>query len=88
MFSEIVSFKQQLGHSDETQKYAKNPKIRGWARYQRSQYRLLKSGNKSSKSDEKIAKLERLGFKWNEEKKLALEFALNDHLSELIKFKQ
>ena len=64
-FSEITSFKQQWWHCDENQKYAKNQKLGGWARHQRSQYRLLNSDKKSSISDERIAQFEKLGLKWN-----------------------
>ena len=46
----------------------------------------MNSGKKSSISDEKIAQLEKLGFKYNDEKQLALDIAWNYHLSELIKF--
>ena len=73
LFLDLMKLKQQWGNCDVTQKYAKNPKLGGWERHQRSQYRMLKSGKKSSISDEKIAKLERLGFKWNHEKQLALD---------------
>ena len=63
--SELMKFKQQWGHCDVTKKYSRKPNIGGWERHHRSQYRLLKRGKKYSISDEKIAQVETLGFKWN-----------------------
>ena len=59
-----------------------------WLIHNRSQYRLLKSGKKSSISDEKIAQFEKLGFKWNNKNQLALDISLNEHVSERMNFKQ
>merc|ERR1739838_616068 len=69
--SDLLEFKQQWGHCNVPQKYAKNPKLGRWVGYQRSQYRLLKSGRESFISDERIAQLEKLGFQWNSGNQLA-----------------
>ena len=65
LFLDLIKFKQQWGHFDFPQKYAKNPKLEVWVSQQSSQYRLLKVGKKSSISDEKISKLGKLGLQWN-----------------------
>ena len=71
-----------------TSKYANNPKLGGWASYQRNQYRLLKSGKKSFISDEKIELLEKLGFQWNYDSQLSLTKTCNERFSQLMMFKQ
>ena len=86
--SDLLQFKQQWRHCDVTQKYAKNLKLGFWERHQRSQYRLLKIGKKSSISDERISQLEKLGFQWNFVNYLKLNKACNKYLSELMNFKQ
>ena len=57
LFSGLLEFKQRSRHCGVPQKYAKNPNIGVWMRYQRSQHRLLRSGKKSFISDKKVAKL-------------------------------
>ena len=79
-FSEIMKFKQHWWHCDVPQKYSKNPNLGKWTRHQIRQYRRLNSGKKYSISDEKIAQVERLEFKWNYEKQLALDIAWDDNL--------
>ena len=55
--SDLLDIKKQWGNCDVIQKYAKYSKLGGWARHPRNQYTLLKSGKKSSISDERIEKL-------------------------------
>ena len=88
LFLDLIKFKQQWGHFDFPQKYAKNPKIEVWVSQHSTQYRLLKDGKKSSISDEKISKLGKLGFQWNYSQQFALDMPCNMHLSALMKFKQ
>ena len=86
--SDILDFKQQWGHCGVPQKYADTAKLGGWARHQRSQYRLLKSGKKSLISFEMISWLEKLGFQWNFVTQLTLNRACNKQISELMQFKK
>ena len=86
--SELMKFKQQWGHCDVPSQFDECPKLGRWATHQRSQYRLLKSGKKSSISDERVAQLEKLGFKWNSDIQLAFTMAWNERLSYLLEFKQ
>ena len=62
LFPDIQAFKQQWGHCDVPQKYAKNQNLGLCVNQQRCQYRLLKSGNNSFISDERMAQLEYLDF--------------------------
>ena len=86
--SELIKFKQLWGHCKVPKKYARNPNLGRWAIYHRSQYRLLKSGKKSSISDERIAQLEKLEYQWNYDSQLALDMAWNEHISELMELRQ
>ena len=74
--SELLEFKQQWGHYNVPQKYAKNPKLSNWVNRQRKQYELLKSGKNSLINNERIVQLEMFGFKW--EKKSATQQTICD----------
>ena len=52
-FLDLIEFKKQWGQFDVPQRYAKNPKLGLWVIHHRSQYRLLKSGEKFLISDGK-----------------------------------
>merc|ERR1712150_227607 len=62
MFGELESYKVKHGHCNV-------PPIAGklgrWVAYQRVQYRLLQEGKQSSMTDERIQKLESIGFQWS-----------------------
>ena len=62
--SELMEFKQEWGHCDILQKYAKTSKLGKWVNNQRQQYRLLKSGKKSLINNERIVELDNVGFQW------------------------
>ena len=62
--SELLKFKQMWRHCNVAKKCAQCPNLVNWVRYQRRQYRLLKSGKKSFINNERIVKLEDVGFQW------------------------
>ena len=57
-------------------------------RDQKIQYIQLTSVKKSLISDERIPKLEKLGFKWNSDNQLSDIIAWNERFSDLREFKQ
>ena len=63
-FSELQEFKKEWGHCNVPHKYDKSPKLGSSVSTQRTQYSMLKRGKKSTISDEKVEKLEELGFQW------------------------
>ena len=81
--SELMEFKQQWGHCDILQKYAKSSKLGHWVNNQRHQYRLLKSGKKSFINNERIVQLEDVGFQWISDSWLIHKTAWNERFSEL-----
>ena len=47
------------------QKYPENTDLGLWVRYQREDYKKYQKGDKSAMTEEKIAKLEKVGFAWS-----------------------
>ena len=86
--SELMEFKQQWGHYDVLQKYAKIPKLGNWVSNQRQQYTMFKSGEKSLINNERIVQLEHVGFQWISDSWLIHKRAWNEQFSELLEFKQ
>ena len=86
-FSELLEFKQKWGHCDVPQKYAKNRNLRKWVRKHRWKYILLNIGMKSFISDERMLKLENVGFKW-ETKSSTQETMCDKNITGIQEFKQ
>lgn len=63
-FQELCDFHKVHGHSNIPQRYKVNPSLGRWAQTQRTQYKALEEGKQSSMNDDKISKLESVGFKW------------------------
>ena len=63
-FECLQSYKAKTGHCIVPQGFKENPKLAGWVRTQRAQYKLLKEGKKSSATEERVAKLDSIGFEW------------------------
>ncbi|GFH61992.1 hypothetical protein CTEN210_18468 [Chaetoceros tenuissimus] len=67
-FQELREFKAQHGHCNVPKKYDSNKALGMWVKTQRAQFRLMKEGLKSSMTDERVEKLEHIGFVWNRSK--------------------
>jgi len=71
-FQELQDFKKSNGHCNVPTKYKPNPALGHWVTRQRDQYRLYmeeqQAGNsvcaRSSMTEDRVAKLGRLGFSW------------------------
>lgn len=63
-FNELLVFKKAFGHCAIPTIFAPNQKLATWAKLQRRQYRLYKEGRPSYISEERIALLEKHGFRW------------------------
>ena len=87
-FSELLEFKQDWGHCNVFDKYAQCTNLGNWLRYQRRQYRLLKSVKKSCIDNERIVQLEDVGFQWISDSQLIPNMTWNKQLSELLNSNQ
>jgi len=64
-YKELIEYKQKHGNCDVPRGYGPNKQLGLWVRTQRNQYRLLQQENKSLMTEERIAKLEEIGFLWD-----------------------
>ena len=76
-YSELVDFKRHHGHCLVPNNYKENPPLAEWVKRQRYQYKLRNLGEHNSMTQERINKLETLGFVWNSHDQLWKE-RLND----------
>lgn len=63
-FCELKEFHRMYDHSNVPTTYKENPKLAAWVKCQRRQYKLLKDGKASNMTEERLIKLEGLGFEW------------------------
>lgn len=61
MFEKLKEFKEKNGHAHPKKK---EPKIGNWVSSQRRLYARIQKGQKTSLTEERIAKLESIGFEW------------------------
>jgi len=61
-FHELVAFKAKHGHCNVP---SRSGKLGRWVNRQREQYRLSKVGKSSYMTDERVQKLESIGFQWS-----------------------
>jgi hypothetical protein len=76
-YTELVEFHRQHGHCLVPNSYKENPSLAEWVKRQRYQYKLKTLGERNSMTQERIMKLEKLGFVWNSHDQL-WEERLND----------
>jgi len=64
MFNDLLEFKKQHGHCDVPQTYPPNPKLGVWVNKQRVEHKNLDDGKISTLTDERLERLEGIGFRW------------------------
>jgi hypothetical protein len=62
---ELKDYHRKHGNCLVPQQYPENPQLGTWVSNQRKQYRLLKEGKPSPMTEERVQKLEELGFVWS-----------------------
>jgi len=62
---ELSDYKLEHGDCLVPQRYAENTKLGIWVNTQRRHYKLLKEGKKSCMTEERLKKLEDIGFNWS-----------------------
>ena len=66
-YGELIEYKEKHGHCNVPCHFKANKQLATWVHNQRQQYRLLKQGKKCPLTEERIDKLENIGFKWKVE---------------------
>jgi hypothetical protein len=64
-WNELCVYNQIHGHANVPSTYPENPQLAMWVKGQRRHYSLNQRGMRSSITEERAAKLDRLGFVWN-----------------------
>lgn len=62
---QLQEYKAEHGDCNVPAKYSDNPKLGRWVSNQRTHYRLLKDGKRSTMTNDRIRKLNCLGFTWS-----------------------
>ena len=63
-YEQLLSFYQEHGHANVPEDYEPNPALGQWVMNQRTQYRRHADGQLTALSEERIALLEQLDFRW------------------------
>ena len=64
-FAELVAYREEYGHCSVPRTYEANRELGHWVMRQRTQYRLLMEGKRSSMTEERIVTLNQIGFVWD-----------------------
>jgi len=64
-FSQLTGFKEVNGHCRGPRFYKENPQLGSWVHAQRTQYRLFMEGKPSRMTQDRIKKLDDIGFHWS-----------------------
>lgn len=62
---ELKEYREKHGNCLVPQQYPENPQLGTWVSNQRKQYRLLREGKSSPMTDERVKKLDEIGFVWS-----------------------
>jgi len=82
-FNELAAYEEKHGDCLVPQHYKPNKQLGAWVDKQRAHYRFLQEGKKSSMTDERIDKLEEIGFVWNTDAE-----AWEANLTDLVKYEE
>jgi len=82
----LKAFKNEHGHCDVPQAYPKDVALGKWVSKQRDFYRFLTQGKPTRMTQERVDKLNELGFRWVIGKGKALR-TWEDYFKDLVKFK-
>ena len=68
-YNELIQYQAKHGDCNVPRIYPPNSKLGNWVHWQRRQYKYLEAKKKSSMTEERIHKLEQLGFQWSTQSK-------------------
>ena len=63
--AKVVNFKEEYGHCNVPHKWKRDPTSGNWVHTQRRQFFARQLGRRNDMTDERIRKLESVGFEWN-----------------------
>lgn len=63
-FDELIEYRREFADCNVPSRYAPNRKLGRWVSFQRTQYRLRGEGRHNHLTEERIRKLEDIGFSW------------------------
>mmetsp|Transcript_2171 Transcript_2171/g.3991 ORF Transcript_2171/g.3991 Transcript_2171/m.3991 type:complete len:934 (-) Transcript_2171:103-2904(-) len=72
-YNELVEFKKANGHCLVPQRYPSNPSLGTWVNTQRRHYKLLQDGRRSCLTEDRLKKLNEIGFVWSTQSSSAHE---------------
>mmetsp|Transcript_14712 Transcript_14712/g.16841 ORF Transcript_14712/g.16841 Transcript_14712/m.16841 type:complete len:453 (-) Transcript_14712:84-1442(-) len=81
----LNEFKKEHGHCEVPSKYELNAQLATWVKCQRRQYKLYLEGQPSNITEERIAELERYGFKWEIRKSKTFELRKSELIEQKAK---
>ena len=64
--AELLAFREQHGNCNVPAKYEENTALGYWVSNQRRDCKKYRKGGKSPMTEERIAKLEKVGFAWSQ----------------------
>ena len=67
-FGELVQYKNKHGNCLVPQKHPDNPSLGTWVNKQRMEYKVREEGGRHSMTNEKLQRLESIGFEWGKRK--------------------
>ena len=68
--AKVVNFKKEHGHCNVPCKWKRDPKMGNWVYTQRKQFFFRKQDRRNNMTDERIRKLEDIGFEWSRKKEM------------------
>jgi hypothetical protein len=63
--AKVVAYKEEHGSCNVPRKWKKDPTLGEWVHFQRRQFRLKQLGRRNHMTDDRIRKLEAIGFEWS-----------------------
>ena len=63
--AKVVKFKEEHGNCNVPRKWKRDPTLGEWVHFQRRQFRLRQLSRRNHMTDERIRKLETVGFEWS-----------------------
>lgn len=64
-FNELIDYKRINGNCNVPSRYTENRQLAVWVKRQRRQYKFYRTNKASSMTDERITRLESIGFEWD-----------------------
>eukprot|EP00984_Skeletonema_dohrnii_P010540 scaffold4110_cov77-Skeletonema_dohrnii-CCMP3373.AAC.5 len=83
MLQQLKQYKDERGDTLVPQNYPDNPQLGIWVTNQRAQYKRKLRGQSTQMTDERVDKLDEIGFVWD-----PFDYAWNEMLQQLMKYKE